>query len=43
MEMLRADKNVEELLNSIKELMSIPDEKLNENIFLKYNFIIFPS
>lgn len=30
MEMLRAEKNMEELLNSIQELMSIPDEKLNE-------------
>ena len=32
MEMLKADKNVEELLNSIEELMTIPDEKLNENM-----------
>lgn len=32
MEMLKADKNMEELLKSIEELMSIPDEKLNENM-----------
>ena len=32
MEMLRADKNMEELLNSIEEFISIPDEKLNENM-----------